>query len=402
MIASFIFMHAQGGSAFPCRILEPDSPPQRRIEVIGASVSNGFGNRGHHEGMMGASSAQDLPNPDDSDPSHAFGPFLGRSLQADTRIIACEGSGILGAALPGVPRTAELWRQSIAGQDHPRHDPSSWRPQVRLQQAAHPSHHDCLMHGHMCGCILCPRASLVKTGRSMILLPGFCRMTPLDGFLRSGSSNLPNTHAPCSFVTWAYVCLQSGLQTIAGHDRSRNDPSSSVSQFLGSYFSNLAPPCTMPMLPMGICVVAFCAQIHFEEQQAQRKAQVLCRQAQLHEEFLQKGQHNASAMPAPGRAHVYPSASRGFIHALHPSNTAHFLKAQASHIFGSCQELAALFVESLLKVLNQGRSGLNISAQECSKLLSAGMWLLQWPPHLDRSMKLLGAPCSSGAQILWL
>ena len=132
------------------RILEPEAPLQRRIEVIGASVSNGFGNRGHHEGVMGAPSTQTLPSPDVSDPSQAFGPLLGRALQADTRIIAYEGSSILGAALPGVPRTAELWHQAVAGQDHPQHDPSSWVPQVLLQQSGTPMRHADM---NACACV---------------------------------------------------------------------------------------------------------------------------------------------------------------------------------------------------------------------------------------------------------
>ncbi|KAK9836604.1 hypothetical protein WJX74_004178 [Apatococcus lobatus] len=117
------------------RVLQPEPPPSRRIEVIGASVSNGFGNKGHHGGLMGAPTTQSMPAPEESDPSQAFGPTLGRLLQADTRIIAYEGSGILGAALPHVPRTVELWRQATAGQDHPRHDPSSWIPEVVISQA---------------------------------------------------------------------------------------------------------------------------------------------------------------------------------------------------------------------------------------------------------------------------
>ena len=85
---------------------------------------------------MGAPAGQAFPAPESSDPSQAFGPVLGRMLQADCRVIAYEGSGVLESALPGVPTTIELWRQAIAGQDDPRHNPASWIPQVSCSEGA--------------------------------------------------------------------------------------------------------------------------------------------------------------------------------------------------------------------------------------------------------------------------
>ncbi|KAK9866439.1 hypothetical protein WJX84_001844 [Apatococcus fuscideae] len=69
---------------------QPPQPPSRRVEVIGASVSNGFGNRGHHEGRLGAPASHAMPPREASDPSQAFGPILGRLLQAECRVIAYE------------------------------------------------------------------------------------------------------------------------------------------------------------------------------------------------------------------------------------------------------------------------------------------------------------------------
>ncbi len=79
---------------------------------------------------MGAPTTQGFPAAEDSDPAQAFGPILGRMLGADCRVIAYEGSGVLESAIPDVPTTAKLWRQTVAGQDLPPHNPASWVPQV--------------------------------------------------------------------------------------------------------------------------------------------------------------------------------------------------------------------------------------------------------------------------------
>ncbi|KAK9866438.1 hypothetical protein WJX84_001844 [Apatococcus fuscideae] len=77
-------------NAWGGRLPQPPQPPSRRVEVIGASVSNGFGNRGHHEGRLGAPASHAMPPREASDPSQAFGPILGRLLQAECRVIAYE------------------------------------------------------------------------------------------------------------------------------------------------------------------------------------------------------------------------------------------------------------------------------------------------------------------------
>lgn len=115
------FVVGAGGRALP-----PPSRP-RRIEFIGDSHTVGYGVRSTRRNCTQAE-IHDL-----TDTSLAFGPILSRRLDADYRIVAFSGRGVVrnyGGAAPGQTLPV-LYPRQIPGQAAPSVDPSEpWRPDL--------------------------------------------------------------------------------------------------------------------------------------------------------------------------------------------------------------------------------------------------------------------------------
>ncbi|KQY30880.1 lipase [Caulobacter sp. Root487D2Y] len=115
------FTVGKGGQALP--------PPSRsrRIEVIGDSHTVGYGVRAAKHSCTQAE-IHDL-----TDTSLAFGPILARRLDADYRIVAFSGRGVVrnyGGAAPGQSLPV-LYSRMIPGQAEPSMDPAeAWRPDL--------------------------------------------------------------------------------------------------------------------------------------------------------------------------------------------------------------------------------------------------------------------------------
>ncbi len=115
------FFVGPGGRALP--------PPKRahRIEFIGDSYTVGYGVRSTTRACTRAE-IHDL-----TDTSLAFGPILSRRLDADYRIVAFSGRGVVrnyGGAAPGQTLPV-LYPRLIPGQAEPRVDPAEpWRPDL--------------------------------------------------------------------------------------------------------------------------------------------------------------------------------------------------------------------------------------------------------------------------------
>jgi lysophospholipase L1-like esterase len=115
------FTVGRGGQALP-----PTIRP-RRIEFIGDSHAVGYGVRSTKHSCTQAE-IHDL-----TDTSLAFGPILARRLDADYRIVAFSGRGVVrnyGGAAPGQTLPA-LYPRVIPGQAAPTVDPGeAWRPDL--------------------------------------------------------------------------------------------------------------------------------------------------------------------------------------------------------------------------------------------------------------------------------
>ena len=115
------FFVGAGGQALP-----PTSRPHR-IEFIGDSHTVGYGVRSTKRDCTQAE-IHDL-----TDTSLTFGPILSRRLDADYRIVAFSGRGVVrnyGGSSPGQPLPA-LYPRLIPGQATPTVDPADpWRPDL--------------------------------------------------------------------------------------------------------------------------------------------------------------------------------------------------------------------------------------------------------------------------------
>ncbi|MFY8208839.1 MAG: SGNH/GDSL hydrolase family protein [Caulobacter sp.] len=115
------FFVGEGGKALPA----PARP--RKIEFIGDSHTVGYGSRSTSRSCT-AQQIHDL-----TDTSLAFGPILARRLDADYRIQAFSGRGVVrnyNGGAPGLPLPA-LFPRLIPGQEQPRVDASeSWSPDL--------------------------------------------------------------------------------------------------------------------------------------------------------------------------------------------------------------------------------------------------------------------------------
>lgn len=115
------FFVGEGGQALP--------PPThaRRIEFIGDSHTVGYGVRSPHHDCTGEE-VHDL-----TDTSLAFGPILARRLDADYRIVAFSGRGVVrnyDGGAPSEPMPA-LYARLIPGLPSPVVDPADpWRPDL--------------------------------------------------------------------------------------------------------------------------------------------------------------------------------------------------------------------------------------------------------------------------------
>ena len=115
------FSVGRGGQALP------PQPRARRIEFIGDSHTVGYGVRSTKHDCTQAE-IHDL-----TDTSLAFGPILARRLDADYRIVAVSGRGVVrnyGGFAPGEPLLA-LYPRLIPGEPEPRVDPADpWKPDL--------------------------------------------------------------------------------------------------------------------------------------------------------------------------------------------------------------------------------------------------------------------------------
>jgi len=115
------FTVGRGGQALP-----PKARP-RRIEFIGDSHTVGYGVRSTKRDCTQAE-IHDL-----TDTSLTFGPILSRRLDADYRIVAFSGRGVVrnyGGAAPGQSLPV-LYSRVIPGQSAPSVDPAeTWRPDL--------------------------------------------------------------------------------------------------------------------------------------------------------------------------------------------------------------------------------------------------------------------------------
>lgn len=115
------FFVSEGGKALPA----PARP--RKIEFIGDSHTVGYGSRSTSRSCTGQQ-IHDL-----TDTSLAFGPILARRLDADYRIQAFSGRGVVrnyNGGAPGLPLPA-LFPRLIPGQEQPRVDATdAWSPDL--------------------------------------------------------------------------------------------------------------------------------------------------------------------------------------------------------------------------------------------------------------------------------
>ncbi|WP_437955213.1 SGNH/GDSL hydrolase family protein [Sorangium sp. So ce119] len=112
------FVPAQGEALLPV-----PPAPERRIEVIGDSISAGYGIDGADE---------TCPFTSDTENNYlAYSALTGRLLEADTAIIAWSGRGVIrnydDEAADTMP---EIYGRTIADEEQPAWDFSSWAPQV--------------------------------------------------------------------------------------------------------------------------------------------------------------------------------------------------------------------------------------------------------------------------------
>ncbi|CAN95885.1 hypothetical endo-1,4-beta-glucanase [Sorangium cellulosum So ce56] len=112
------FVPEQGEALLPV-----PAAPARRIEVIGDSISAGYGVDGADE---------TCPFTSDTENNYlAYSALTGRLLQADTTIVAWSGRGVYrnynGEVAPTMP---EIYGRTIADEEQPAWDFSSWVPQV--------------------------------------------------------------------------------------------------------------------------------------------------------------------------------------------------------------------------------------------------------------------------------
>lgn len=108
----------QGG-----RFLPPPPAPDRRIEFIGDSITNGYGNLGNS-----AYCNADWTN---EDTTQAFGPLTAAALQAEAHVTAWAGMGLF-RDWSGNPAYTlpNYWRHWVAGDAGSAWDFASWIPQV--------------------------------------------------------------------------------------------------------------------------------------------------------------------------------------------------------------------------------------------------------------------------------
>src|SRR5258708_928982 len=103
------------------QLLPPPAAAPHRIEVIGDSISAGFGNE--------CANAQEQFSPATENEYIAYGPPTARSLNADIHVVAWSGKGMY-RNLDGT--TAEtmpiLWQRTIPTDKTSRWDPSRWVP----------------------------------------------------------------------------------------------------------------------------------------------------------------------------------------------------------------------------------------------------------------------------------
>ncbi len=107
-------------------VLSPDPRPVRRIEIVGDSISAGFGNEGN-----GGST------PDTQNGYEAYGPKLARKLGAEWSVIAHSGQGMYRNLCEALPPAAQHMPDEFKLTQHPAvagpsWDFTRWQPDVLL------------------------------------------------------------------------------------------------------------------------------------------------------------------------------------------------------------------------------------------------------------------------------
>jgi hypothetical protein len=95
---------------------------ERRIEVIGDSITCGFGNEGVDE------STQYVPSLDNGYLS--YGAITGRSLEAETMVIGCSGFGVMQSYDGNISQTVPSRYSMVVPERDIKWDFTSWIPQV--------------------------------------------------------------------------------------------------------------------------------------------------------------------------------------------------------------------------------------------------------------------------------
>ncbi len=108
------------------RLLPPPPPRKRRIEIIGDSVTSGYGNE--------ASSEKDPYHPSTVNATMTFGWLAAERLQADVRMISWSGKGLYRNRHPDdrSETMALLWERTLPTDPASCNDFQSWIPDVVL------------------------------------------------------------------------------------------------------------------------------------------------------------------------------------------------------------------------------------------------------------------------------
>lgn len=103
-------------------LLPPSKHLERRIEIIGDSITCGFGNEGKDE------SVEYIPSMDNGYLS--YGAMLGRNLDAETIIIGCSGFGVMQSYDGDTSQTVPSRYSMVVPKKDIKWDFTSWIPQV--------------------------------------------------------------------------------------------------------------------------------------------------------------------------------------------------------------------------------------------------------------------------------
>jgi lysophospholipase L1-like esterase len=102
------------GFETPGKLLPAPPPPERRIEVIGDSITTGYGNEGHGPAC--------LPATDQENPYVTYASVSARELKADLHTVAWAGKTIM--------EMTELWDRTLPSRAESVWDHKSWVPHM--------------------------------------------------------------------------------------------------------------------------------------------------------------------------------------------------------------------------------------------------------------------------------